>query len=281
MFTLVTANGVRSANWHITERCNYGCRFCFAQHMGGEIRDKKRQYAILKTLADKGIEKITFVGGEPLLHPDIDRLLRMSRDMGFTVSLQTNGSLLDEGRLDALSPFLDWIGVSIDSGNERTQQLLGRGKGDHVAMVTYLCEQIRDRGIRLKVNTTVTKLNYRDDLGALIAELNPSRWKVFQMLMVSGQNDSAGDLSVNATEFGEFCDRHRCVRTADGGRPVFETDEAMVGSYLMIGPAGDLMTNRGRRIDHAPLNLLFGELEQKIIDYSRYLSRGGVYDWGR
>ena len=42
------------------------------------------------------------IGGEPLLHPDLDRLLARITGHGMTTGLTTNGFLLTEERLDAL-----------------------------------------------------------------------------------------------------------------------------------------------------------------------------------
>jgi len=42
-------------------------------------------------------------------------------------------------------------------------------------------------GIRLKINTVVSKLNYNEDLSWLIKKIKPERWKVFQILRIRNQ----------------------------------------------------------------------------------------------
>lgn len=272
---------IRSANWHITSRCNYNCKFCFATDMGKELHDHKRQEEVLRALVDYGVEKLNLVGGEPLLHTDLVRLAQMGHDYGFVITIQTNGSLLTAEMLDQLSPYLSWVGISIDSGVESIESALGRGKGDHVKLIRRLCRSVRERGIGLKVNTTVTQLNWQEDMNGLIDELSPDRWKVFQTLIIQGQNDAAEYLTVSADQFDGFCGRHRDHVLRGGSSPTFERAEDMVGSYLMIGPRGDIMTNLDRKLVHLPLSLLFRESQRKIIDITRYRERGGVYDWRR
>src|SRR5271157_2518449 len=123
---------VKSVNWHITTRCNYHCKFCFIQHLDEEITDISTIESTLVSLKEIGVEKITFAGGEPLLHPRIYNFTRLARDLGFTVSLQTNGRLLNHDTLKQLQPYVDWIGISIDSMLENVERELGRGRGNQI-----------------------------------------------------------------------------------------------------------------------------------------------------
>ena len=72
--------------------------------------------------------------------------------------LVTNGSRLDV-LLDGHADVLDWAALSVDSGDERTQAALGRGRGNHVERSIRLADHCRDVGVRVKLNTVVTDLN--------------------------------------------------------------------------------------------------------------------------
>ena len=169
---------IKSANWHLTSQCNYRCRFCFAKKLSEPIMNLSQNIDILNKFRALGIEKITFVGGEPLTHPLIFDLVRYAKNMDFTVSITTNGSLLNKSNIKKLAPYVDWIGISIDSMSNRIEKELGRGDGKHVSHVLEIVELIHNAGIRLKVNTTVTKKNYREDMQHLIQCLNPETFIV-------------------------------------------------------------------------------------------------------
>jgi radical S-adenosyl methionine domain-containing protein 2 len=70
---------IHSVNWHINSMCNYSCKFCFVQGMKGEFTDLHEAERILKKLKNLEIEKINFVGGEPLMHPNILEFVKISK----------------------------------------------------------------------------------------------------------------------------------------------------------------------------------------------------------
>ena len=270
-----------SANWHITSRCNYNCPFCFAQSFRPEIKDVKEQEKIMGVLAENGISKLNIVGGEPQLHPDFIKILKMSHDHGFTTTMQTNGSLLNVQNISEIARYADWIGVSLDSGNESTELLLKRGNGKHVETVKRACSLIRNNGLNLKINTTITSLNWNESMHKIIEELGPDRWKIFRMLMVEGENDNAEYLRPSDDQFGSFRETHSDIVLRSGERPVFEDSGDMYGSYLMISPDGMIQTNLNKKIEYHPIEVVNFMNEHGFIDVNKYVERGAIYDWNR
>ncbi len=277
-FTLTT--GIRSVNWHVTMDCNYKCRFCFYKNMTGKFKDIEIARHMLEKLKAKGIDKINFTGGEPLLYRNLDNLLKMAKDMGFIVSIVTNGALLNEYRIKELSRYVDWIGISIDSVDEEIEQKLGRGCGDHVAHVSMVCDHVHKYGMKLKINTTVTKLNYSEDMRPFISSLHPERWKTFQVLHMKGQNDDDGlDLFITLREFEKFKRINNGLKLDNGTSPIFESDDDMRDSYFIIGPDGNIVSSNNNQRS----SIAFEQLEHmeltNLVDASKYIERGGNYDW--
>lgn len=271
---------IKSVNWHITSRCNYSCRFCFTKNLLSENIDTKRAEEILAILFNAGIDKINFVGGEPLLHPELVSLCKMSKMIGYTVAITTNGSLLNGKKIETIREFVDWIGLSVDSGNDGIEQQLGRGNGRHVTHCINISDRIHEAGIHLKMNTTLTSLNYMEDMRPILRTLNPDRWKIFQCLLINGQNDtSAEDLSITAEQFQEFRHLHENVVLWNGDAPVFERCEDMVGSYFMLNPRGNILINDGRAYSEIPFETAIKQGIDTIINLEKYHNRGAVYPW--
>lgn len=238
--------------------------------------------ATVAKLSKIGIEKVNLVGGEPLLHPRIFDFCSICRDHGMTVSVTSNGSLLDEERVQKLRDNVDWIGISVDSRFNEIEQQLGRGNGKHVTNAIRAADLVHDAGIRLKINTTVTKLNYRENLRGLIHRLRPDRWKVFQMLHIRGQNDECvSSLAITEKEFNRFTYHHRNVRLPNGTSPVFERSADMANSYFLIAPSGNIVSNSGGGYFEIPLDYVSEYGFDYILDEKKYLERGGLYQWNR
>jgi len=67
-------------------------------------------------LADLGSAVITFSGGEPLLHPQLEDVIRRARKRGMIAGLITNGYLLSRKRIHSLNAAgLDHLQISIDN----------------------------------------------------------------------------------------------------------------------------------------------------------------------
>jgi radical S-adenosyl methionine domain-containing protein 2 len=271
---------VKAVNWHLTERCNYSCKFCFMQTIPGDEADLARGYEIIVGLKKAGMTKLNFVGGEPLLHPYLKEFASCAKENNFTVSMVTNGYLLSRGLLDQLKPHMDWIGISIDSARDDVESMLGRGNGNHVRKAINVCRAIREIGIKLKVNTVVTKLNFKEDLRPLILELHPLRWKVFQMLGILGQNQRHyAELATTREEFEIFKDLNREIVLDSGNGPVFEAEEDMVDSYLMLAPDGRVIQNTLRTYVYHNLESAIASRFEGIVDRRAFVTRGGNYEW--
>jgi GTP 3',8-cyclase len=90
---------------------------------------------IIAALASAGVRKIRFTGGEPLLRKDISSLVRDAKSIeGIkTVSLTTNGILLDRHLDDLIDAGLDAINLSLDTlDRERYLSITRRNEFDRV-----------------------------------------------------------------------------------------------------------------------------------------------------
>lgn len=271
-----------AVNFHLYRPCNLRCRFCYAS-----FRDVKGRLStpdamrIIDALRDAGTSKLNFVGGEPTLHPDIGPLLAHAKRIGLVTSMVSNGARL-RPLLDRQAGDLDWVGLSVDSGDEAVQAELGRGRGDHVAGSIALTDHARVLGVRIKLNTVVTALGWQEDMSPLVRRIRPERWKAFQVLPMDGQTDERIlPLLIDAERFRAFVDRHAHL-AAEGLAPVPEDNDAMRGSYVMIDPLGRFFGNAtGRHVYSAPIldvGVRAG-LAQVAFSPEKFAARGGVYAW--
>lgn len=280
-----------SVNFHLWEPCNMRCRFCFAtfQDVKSTVLPRghlprEQALQVVERLAPH-FQKISFAGGEPLLCPWLPELVRAAKVRGMVTMLVTNGSRLRE-KLQELEGALDWVTLSIDSASPETHERLGRAvRGRALAVEDYvaLAEQVRQAGMRLKVNTVVTALNASEDMGELMQALRPERWKLLRVLHVAGQNEGQVEpLLCTAEAFRGFVERHHRLAT-EGVALVPEDDEDMRGSYAMVDPAGRFFDNAegGHRYSEPILQAGVEEAWAQVRFWlERFERRGGRYDFG-
>jgi heme d1 biosynthesis radical SAM protein NirJ len=100
-------------------------------------------------------------GGEPLLRPDIFAISRQAKLLGFYVGLSTNGTLINEQTINAISDIgYDYIGISLD-GVKDTHDRFRRKSGAFDASLQgiRLC---RDHGLKVGIRFTLTRDNALD-----------------------------------------------------------------------------------------------------------------------
>ena len=284
---------VPSVNYHIWEPCNMRCRFCFAtfQDVKQEMRlpkghlPEKDCILIVDKLAQAGFEKINFAGGEPTLCKWLPDLIKQAKRNGMATAIVTNGSRITTEWLDSLNGSLDWIALSIDTVDPERMKQVGRTvRAKPITEEEYLekIDAIKQRGMRLKINTVVTSETWQEDFTDFIKLAKPERWKMLQVLPVRGQNDEhIADLEITTEQFEAYVQRNRIVE--DGGIIVIsENNELMTASYIMVDPAGRFFDNsRGTHTYSRPILDIGVEeaLKDVLINTKRFLKRGGQYDW--
>jgi len=99
-----------------TRRCNLSCAYCNEYDDHSAPVPTSVLFRRIDRLAELGTSVITLSGGEPLLHPDLDLLIRRIRQRGAIATFITNGYLLNRARIRRLNAAgLDHLQISIDN----------------------------------------------------------------------------------------------------------------------------------------------------------------------
>ena len=97
-------------------RCNLACAYCNEYDDFSPSVPTVEMLRRIDQLADLGLSVLTFSGGEPTLHPDLDALIRHGRRRGMMMGLITNGFLLNEERIEGFNRAgLDYLQISVDN----------------------------------------------------------------------------------------------------------------------------------------------------------------------
>jgi len=97
-------------------RCNLSCKYCNEYDAVSKPLPLETMFARIDHLAQLGTTIICISGGEPLLHPELDQIIRRVRSHGIIAGLITNGYLLTAERIQALNRAgLEHLQISIDN----------------------------------------------------------------------------------------------------------------------------------------------------------------------
>ncbi|HSA92975.1 MAG TPA: radical SAM protein [Terriglobales bacterium] len=99
-------------------RCNLSCAYCNEYDAVSKPVPLEVIHRRIDKLAELGTSITCISGGEPLLHPELDDILRRIRHHGMIAGLITNGYLLTEERIARLNRAgLEHLQISIDNVN--------------------------------------------------------------------------------------------------------------------------------------------------------------------
>ena len=287
-----------TVNLHVVPHCNKQCGYCYApfedERKTGSLPFDQAE-RILEQLAANGVRRVTFVGGEPTLHPHLAAMLRCASELGLVTAIVTNGALITRAWLDEHGPHLRWLTLSVDSVQPAIARSLGRhpkGSGPpHLAQVLEVATLVHEfnrvrpdtRRLRLKMNITVTASNADEDPRLFVRACAPERVKVLQMLLVAGENDRAVELVCPPDKFAAYAARVRELERV-GVDVVIEDAETMDGSYAMVDPRGRFFQRvESRYARSAPIHevgVLSAWAEVGGFDSKLFEQRGGFYEPG-
>ncbi|MBN2497160.1 MAG: radical SAM protein [Deltaproteobacteria bacterium] len=192
----------------ITQRCNLRCRHC-GSDCGRDTRLDELStdewlafFGYLAVRCDRRKLALVLTGGEPLCHPEWDRILRGLREHGLAWGMVSNGFGLDrENMARAVEAGLISLTVSLDGMRKSHDQLRGR-KGSFERAVKALELAVAARVRFLDVVTCVHpgNLDELDSVMGLLERIGLSRWRLFS-IFPKGRARENEDLLMGAEGF--------------------------------------------------------------------------------
>ncbi len=150
-----------TALFELTYRCNLDCWFCYNDlSLVGQPLETPDWLQTIDALAEMGALNLILSGGEPLAHPDFFTIGAYARERGFAVRVKSNGHALRGAMLERLhsevDPFLIEVSLHGDCASTHDQQTQVAGSFERLL---ENLEEIKGRGMRLKINSTLTRWN--------------------------------------------------------------------------------------------------------------------------
>lgn len=166
LYRKAAASGIAlSGTFELTPLCNLNCKMCYVrlspaqQQARGALGSAEQWLSMAQQAKEAGMLYLLLTGGEPFLHPQFRQILEGLHKMGLLISINSNGTLIDEDTVAWLKQYPPVrINLSLYGIDEETyRQLCGDGKA--FKRVCKAISLLQEAGIPLKLNFTLTPLN--------------------------------------------------------------------------------------------------------------------------
>ena len=151
----------------LTPLCNMNCRMCYVRlskeemDKRGKMKTAEEWIALAEEMKDAGVLFLLLTGGEPLTFPGFKELYRYLKKIGMVLTINTNGTLINEEWADFFEKYPPRrINITLYGINERTYSELCRYKGYEKTIRGI--KLLKSRHIDVKLNGSATKENFSE-----------------------------------------------------------------------------------------------------------------------
>ena len=157
-----------NGTFELTPCCNMDCRMCYVrmskekQESIQPLKSADDWLALGREAKEQGLLYLLLTGGEPFIRPDLPEIVSGLHRMGMLVSINSNGTLIDEKTVSWLkqTPPVR-INITLYGASDATYDRLCRNpKG--FTQVTHAIDLLQAAGISIKLNCSVTPYNEKD-----------------------------------------------------------------------------------------------------------------------
>ena len=158
-----------SGTFELSPVCNFACKMCYVRKTEKEVQNHNRSMMsleqwlqIAKEAKEAGMLFLLLTGGEPFLWPHFWELYEALTEMGFIITINTNGSLIDDEvirRLQKKPP--KRLHITLYGASDATYERLCGVKGVF-ENIHKTIKKLKAAGILIKLNSSVTPSNKED-----------------------------------------------------------------------------------------------------------------------
>lgn len=158
-----------SGTFELSPVCNLNCRMCYVRMTAQQVADSglammtnEEWLRLAEEAKEQGMLYLLLTGGEPFVHPGFRELYEKLSAMGFILSVNTNGTMIDEDTVEWLKDRPpSRINITLYGASAATYERLC-GNAGACDRVRNAIDRLQNAGISVKLNCSLTPYNACD-----------------------------------------------------------------------------------------------------------------------
>ncbi|MEM0465164.1 MAG: radical SAM protein [Candidatus Pacearchaeota archaeon] len=265
--------------------CNFRCSHCCIKKFQEQGKEQGKRFFTIndvknlsKQADEMGLAHFVITGGEPLIFPDFDELVKAINPKKFYITSDTNGWLLDENKAKHLKKIgVDKIQLSLDNLTPNSPDNFHSGEEAHRRALRAI-DAAQNAGLNIIVQTVVTKQRVRtQEFLEFIEYLNSKKVPVFiTYAKPVGAYEGRFDSMVTRDDMDYVRELEKKYNVFTHLTPSYGLDLGCIGVKRMISITkyGDVMPCP---YIHVSLGNFFEEPLKKIVERGLKTKQFGKY----
>ena len=158
-----------SGTFELSPVCNFTCKMCYVRKTKKEVEEHHRPMVTLeqwleiaRQAREQGMLFLLLTGGEPFVWPEFWELYEALIKMGFVISINTNGSLIDDVAIERLKRYPPKrLNITLYGASDETYEALCGVRGVF-QKIDQTIRKLKEAGIIVKLNSSMTPSNVQD-----------------------------------------------------------------------------------------------------------------------
>lgn len=264
----------------VTDACNLRCSYCMPSQVlkcspKGNLMTAEEILQLAGEFVELGVRKIRLTGGEPLLRPDIETIIRYLSRLPVELAITTNGTLIDK----YLNTFTNYdvksINVSLDTLDRL--KFIRITRKNHFEKVFNNIQLLLKKGFNLKINLVVLKDINEDELLDFVAltENFPYHIRFIEFMPFSGNEWESSKVFSYEDMLEKISMYYPVIKLFDQKNDTAKKYQVkgFKGTFSVISPVTDPFCNTCNRLrltaDGKMKNCLFSEEESDLLSHLR------------